>query len=1183
MFHYGRFLVLTTLVALMPALGARAQQEDDRKSETRSVDSSVRTMEGADLAKDNLRRVAASSAQIQSVLSRDAGILVELKTWVAKEATDNGQVVDDSMLTDQAIFDRLDHDIEFRSIATRLVQRYGYLLPAVNPDSVLGKQQELVLKERAHIMAQRQDQEQTAALADAESERRQEQQSRMQSITCDPRIQPNCNQPVAPPKATGRSVQDDITIPDLTTPILPDQSSPGSSQRGVRRSSADPSDLGSSGMDSGGLTLASDTRRSAGGSSGAGASAAPGLSMGTGGAAAPATGGDGVDSLLRRGNLDDVAPADRLDATASAKDVNRTMRLPGSRGAWGGPDKDLMPVAMVHKVSPYADIPSLYDLYVQAASRDREPDRFGMELFRNGTREMDALPMDLPVGPDYVVGPGDSLAINLWGGVSQRMIRAVDREGRVTLPEAGPVLVSGRTLGEVQESVQQVLRTQFRDISADVSLARLRTIRVYIVGEVAAPGAYDISSLSTPLNALFAAGGVTARGSLRNLKHYRGKQLVEEVDAYDLLLHGVGSELKRLENGDSLLVPPMGGQVTVSGMVRRPAIYELRAENSLADVLDLAGGILPAAALRHIEVQRLEAHEKRTMLTLDLSPDGTPDRVTKELTTFKIQDGDQIHIFPIAPYNEQAIYLQGHVLRPGRYSYHEGMKLTDLVASYGDLLPEPAGHYGEIVRLNAPDFRPSVESFDLSAALANPAESPKLQPLDTVRIFSRFDFEPPPTVWVGGEVRAPGKYPTSGQVRLRDAIYLAGGISTDAGLNTAQLFRTQTDGTLKIFSVNLGGALAGNSTDNILLEPRDRVLIHRNSAQVEPATVYVKGEVAKPGRYPLTTNMHVGDLVNVAGGLKRSADPATADLTRYALGPQTGTSYQNLPVELSAALSGNDNNNLQLRDGDVLTIRQTQGWNDIAALATLRGEVQHPGSYGIRPGERLSSVLERAGGFSLQAYPYGAVLMRREVREVEMKSHLALVQRLKAEQVNLRALPETDVDQRNAKLTAIAQTETTLTQLESTAPVGRVVMHIQPDIHRWRDTAADVALRDGDVLLIPKKENYVMVSGQVFNQTAISYHPGRSANWYLGQAGGLTQVADKGAVFVVRADGSVISAKNNSSGWWGGNPMNAALKPGDSIIVPEKAPRIGPRNWTTALQAAQIATSVALTIAYIKP
>jgi protein involved in polysaccharide export with SLBB domain len=428
----------------------------------------------------------------------------------------------------------------------------------------------------------------------------------------------------------------------------------------------------------------------------------------------------------------------------------------------------------------------------------------------------------------------------------------------------------------------------------------------------------------------------------------------------------------------------------------------------------------------------------------------------------------------------------------------------------------------------------------------------------------------------------PGKYQTSGQVRLRDAIYLAGGISSDAGLDSAQLFRSERDGTLKILSVNLSGALAGNSADNILLEPRDRVLVHKSSSRLDPPTVYVRGEVGKPGRYPLTTNMHVEDLVNVAGGLKRSADSVKADLTRYALGETSDTSNENLTIALSTALTGTGNDNLQLRDGDVLTIRESPGWNDIGASATLRGEVEHPGSYGIKPGERLSSVLERAGGFSPQAYPTGVVLMRREVRELEMKSHFALVQRMKAEEVNLKALPENDVDQKNLKLAAIAQTETTLTQLEETAPIGRVVVHIQPDIKRWQNTSADVVLRDGDVLLIPKKQNYVMVTGQVYNQTAISYRPGRSANWYLSQAGGLTQVADRQGVFVIRSDGSVIAAKNNS-GWWAGNPLNAALKPGDSIVVPEKTPKIGTRNWTTTIQAAQIATSVALTVAYFKP
>ncbi len=1170
MFRIGRILGIFSFCLVSTFCVPAKAQENDRQRAARDTSSTFRAPELSDLAKENLERVAASATQLQAVLLKDAGMLVELKRWVAKEATDNGQIVEDASLTDQAIFERLEHDVAFRSVATRLVQRYGYLLPTINPDSDFAKQQDLVLKERARRLVQIEAQEDTESLRPGGTESNQGQ--KVERTACDPDREGNCSQPSPRRGRQGMSQPDETPGMDQNVPTTPEQQRPSASGRTLRasvgRDESGGQDYSSMAPN---LTLASDTSR---------------RPQDVPAGEFPAGSLDGSALPLGTGNLENLSPlATRSSqdlATTSGREATRTVRMPGDRGASPDMERDITSVAIVRKRNPYADIPSLYDLYVQAASRDRELTRFGLEIFRNGTRQMDAIPMDLPVGPDYVVGPGDGLAIDLWGGVSQRLVRVVDREGRVALPEVGPLLVSGHTLGEVQQAVQQALRSQFRDVSADVSLSRLRTVRVYVVGEVAEPGAYDISSLSTPLNALFAAGGITPRGSLRALKHYRGKQLIETVDAYDLLLRGVGSDPKRLENGDSLMVPPIGAQVTVSGMVRRPAVYELHGETTLADALDLAGGILPAAALQHIEVQRLEAHEKRTMLTLDLSPKGDPDAVEKQLNAFKIQDGDQIHIFPIAPYNESAIYLQGHVLRPGRYSYHDGMKLTDVISSYGDLLPEPAGRYAEIVRLNPPDYRPSVESFDLSSALANPAAAPKLQALDTIRVFSRYDFEPAPTVWVGGEVRAPGKYRTSGQAHLRDAIHLAGGISPDAALDSAQLFRTQPDGTMKILSVNLGEALAGNPVDNLLLEPRDRLLIHRNPAKVDPPTVYVKGEVAKPGRYPLTTNMHVEDLIRVAGGLKRSADPEKADLTRYAEGDLPRSSTESLSVDLSAVMSGDTKENMPLRDGDVLAIRQSPGWNDVAALVTVKGEVQHSGSYGIRPGERLSSVLGRAGGFSPEAYPYGAVLMRREVRDLELKSHLALVQRVKAEEVNLKALPDSDADQKSAKMTAIAQTETTLAQLQANAPIGRVVVHVQPDIAKWRNTAADVAVRDGDVLMIPKKANYVMVTGQVFNATAISYRPGRSAKWYLSQAGGLTQLADRKAVFVIRADGSVIAAKNNS-GWWSGDPLSAALRPGDSIVVPEKAPKVGSRTWANAIQAAQIASSVALTVAYIKP
>ena len=1138
-------------------------QTDERSRPPQDDSRRYRTSDLSDLAKDNLNRVAASSVQIREVLVKDAGLLVELKRWVAKEATDNGQVVEDATLRDEAIFDRLDRDVGFRAVATRLLQRYGYLLPSPNPDSAFAKEQDLVLKERARRLVQIEEQEDSESLKPQKNDRDVERTG-----ACDPQQSDDCEKPGTRTPRPDRPMENELPIPEAN-PGLPPDTEPQVAPTHTLRTGLtnDVEGLEPRGDSSSlGIELASNSVKSRAdfsfGSQSSGASVQD-------------------DLIAARNNSSYSEKTSPRETTARSDTTTQSVRSGRKRPTTGHREEEenVMPVKMVHEANPYTDVPSLYDMYVQAAAWQRPAERFGLDVFRNSVNQPDVIPMDLPVGPDYVIGTGDSLAIDLWGGVSQRLVRLVDREGRVSLPETGPLLVSGKNLGEVQVEVQRALRTQFRDISADVSLSRLRTVRVYVVGEVAEPGAYDISSLSTPLNALFAAGGVTARGSLRTLRHMRGQQLVQQVDAYDLLLHGVRSDLQRLENGDTLLVPPVGPQVTVEGMVRRPAVYEVLGETSLAEVLELAGGILPTAALRHIEVQRVEAHDKRTMLTLDVSATTDSEEVNKQLQSFQIRDSDQVHIFPIASYNEDAIYLEGHVLRPGRYSYKPGMKVTDLISSYGDLLPEPAPHYAEIVRLNAPDFHPSVESFDVAAALANPVSAPALKPLDTVRIFSRYDFERPPDVWVGGEVRAPGQYRTSGQAHLRDAIFLAGGVTPDAALDSGQLFRTQADGTLKIFSVNLHEALNGNPVDNILIQPRDRLLVHRNPAKVDAPTVDIKGEVAKPGRYPLTTNMRVEDLVRVAGGLKRSAFADSADLTRFAAG--NGPS-EHVEVKLSAALSGDANEDIPLRNGDVLAIRQIPQWNDIGASVTVKGEVQHPATYGIEPGERLSSLLKRCDGFTPEAYPYGAVLIRQEVRELEMRSHLELVSRIKAEEEYLKSLPEGDTDQKNAKLTAIAQTETALNQLEATAPVGRVVIHIPSDPKKLAGTPADTPLRDGDILIIPKRTNYVIVSGQVFNPTAVSYLPGRSAKWYLSQSGGLTQIADKGAVFVIRADGSVLSSKNNSGFWWG-DPMNAVLKPGDSIVVPEKAPRIAPRNWTGLLQAAQVASSAALTVAYIHP
>ena len=463
---------------------------------------STRRDRTSDLARKNLERVAASAAQLQTVLIKEAGILVELKRWVAKEATDNGQVVEDNDLTDQAIFDRLDRDLGFRSVATQLVQRYGYLLPNLNPDSDAAKEQDLILKERARRFVQLEAQEDAAPPAAQQTQNNDNNKNntgaRTERTSCDSRNQ-DCDMRDLRRRQSARQPSDEMTTPSFPGSDMLQQMPSSDQLRSLRMASGrDESGLGSSGAD-GGLSLASDSSRRASSSLGGSASAmggmaGGGMSGGMGGMMGGNIGGmDDIDRLLRQRSMDDVSGlsggGSLGSSMASNQEPNRTYRVRDEdHGRSEDTQRDLTPMSMVRKRSPYADIPSLYDMYVQAAPRGRDPERFGLEIFRNGTRDSESLPMDLPVGPDYVVGPGDGLSINLWGGVSQRMVRQVDREGRINLPEAGPLLVSGRTLGEVQESVQQVLRTQFRDISADVSLSRLRTIRVYVVGEVDGPG-----------------------------------------------------------------------------------------------------------------------------------------------------------------------------------------------------------------------------------------------------------------------------------------------------------------------------------------------------------------------------------------------------------------------------------------------------------------------------------------------------------------------------------------------------------------------------------------------------------------------------------------------------------------------------------------------------------------------
>jgi protein involved in polysaccharide export with SLBB domain len=737
--------------------------------------------------------------------------------------------------------------------------------------------------------------------------------------------------------------------------------------------------------------------------------------------------------------------------------------------------------------TPY-NLRSMRDLYTQIPDQTARLKRFGSEVFLSrdlvtgrGVSPRDT-PLDVPLGPDYVVGPGDTLTIDMWGSVTVSVTRMVDRSGRVLLPEAGSVQVAGLTLERAQSLILSALKQQYRNAQAVVTVSHLRSVRVYVVGDVQRPGGYDISSLATPLSALYAAGGPTAAGSLRTVRHLRGQQLVEEVDLYDFLLHGVRNASSRFESGDTLLVPPAGPQVAVYGAVKRPAIYEVKAGETLAALLNDSGGYTVAASLGHIVVERIDSNRQRETVTLNLAGSQGPQADRQAIDAFQVQDGDRVRVEPILPYSERVVYLEGHVARPGRLPYTDGMHLGDVLHSYRDILPEPAAH-GEIIRLVPPDLHAETIDFDVPDVLIGNGNL-ALQPFDTVRIFGRYEVDAP--------------------------------------------------------------------------------------------KVTVLGEVVHPGAYPLSKGMTAAQLVRMSGGFKRDALLEKADLTSYDVTNGNRIVESVAMVPIGEAVAGRDPNaDLMLKPGDILTVHQITGWNDIGESINIDGQVKFPGNYGFHDGERLSSVLRRAGGFLSAAYPMGAVLVRDQVRELEQKSRDELIRQIETNSAAARLSPNLAGGDGAATLQLIkAQQQEALQDLKNHPPTGRMVIHITADIDSWANTPADIELRRGDVLTIPKQPGFVLVTGQVYNATALTFAPGQSAGWYLSHAGGTNSTANRKEIFIIRANGSVIGRRSGE--WFDANVLSTKLNPGDVVVVPQKI--IGASLlWKNLLTTAQLASSIAIT------
>jgi len=699
---------------------------------------------------------------------------------------------------------------------------------------------------------------------------------------------------------------------------------------------------------------------------------------------------------------------------------------------------------------------------------------------------------DIPVPVDYRVGPGDNITVDLFGKKTGHYLLVVDRNGALTVPEFGPIQVTGLSFDEVRSEIEQRVVAQMMGVRASVTMGQLRSIRIFVVGDVARAGSYTVSGLSTITNALFASGGVSKVGSLRNIELKRGGRSVARFDLYDLLLKGDTSQDRQLDQGDAIFVPAIGSTAGVAGQVRRPAIYEFRNGTTVAELIELSGGLKPEADPRLMRLERINSNRERIVLGLDLSR--AADRAQKLLA------GDLLTV-PQVLDDTQGVVLEGHIERTGAHAWWQGMRLTDLLGTLNAFKLNADQRYVLIRREHSHDRRIEVLSADATRAFqarGTPAD-PLLQIRDRIIVFSR---------------------------------------QADRGMPLADLLQEMS------------------------LQTRD------NSPM--PA-VSIQGRVRAAGQYPLEQNMTVADLLRAGGGLDAAAYAAKAELTRYEV--INGESRKTEVIELSlASAAGSDSSiNMPLRAYDVLTIKETPDWRD-QEFITLRGEVKFPGSYPIRSGETLRSVIERAGGLTQAASPKGSVFMREELKEQERKQIETLANRLQSD-LALVTLQNTQ-SEKDGNAEELAAGRSLLTQIRGAKPTGRLVIDLERALAR-EDSNDNIALRGGDQLVVPRHKPYVTVIGEVQNGTSHVWKNDLTRDDYVQLSGGTTPRADLKRIYVIRADGSVIAGKGTA--WFRSGGTD--LEPGDTIIVPIDAERTRPLTVWTAVTT--IVYNMAVAIAAI--
>jgi protein involved in polysaccharide export with SLBB domain len=740
---------------------------------------------------------------------------------------------------------------------------------------------------------------------------------------------------------------------------------------------------------------------------------------------------------------------------------------------------------------------------------------FGQSLFVQAPSTFS--PVDfMQVPSDYIIGPGDELQIRVWGQVEASLRVIVDRSGQIYIPQVGQISVAGIHYGDLEQHLKSEISKTFKNFYVTASIGRLRSIQIIVVGNARYPGTYTISSLSTLVNAIFASGGPTPQGSLRHIQVRRDGATITDFDFYDLLIKGDKSKDVRLLPGDILYIPHVGPLVAVSGSVNSSAIYEMKDNSTLYDLIEIAGDLSTVADTNKITVDRFVDHQARK--TLEFPYDA-------QARALPLQDGDIVRVFSIVPRFEDTVTLRGNVANPGRYPWKPGMRISDLIPDVQALLTR------RYWRNRAAIVNGRATEYPVQAL---PPQTQNNRSTSNQQPSNRTGPNSAATPGVSDSTQNPNFPETlpdaAGSSNLADAIY-AQDVQNPSGSDSSRA----------------GNAPTGSQP------PSQTVSSNPNSPN--PNTVKDIAEDVR--RYAPEINWDYAIIQRV--------------------NPNDLTSKLVWMSPRKAILEHDEASNLELQPGDIVTIFSQR---DISVPQTERsqyviveGEVVRAGVYKLENNETLRSILQRAGGLTPNAYVYGSQLTRESARVDQQKSLDQLATTMEV-QIRQSAVSVAASASPGELPQLLAAQEAIVAQLRNTRASGRVALPVRPKDKSLTDFP-DMVLEDSDRLSIPHTPSTVSVVGDVYNPGSFIFESRNTAGAYLDLAGKGKPQSDLHHAFVLRANGIVVAANNVNGPFTGAKFERLRLYPGDQIVVPYKLPTgafvRGLRDWT------QIMSQLALT------